>query len=231
MASFDDQSNTSYLAPRNDGGIKIWQNPPTSYLNFLAAQKLVTEENHFRHEPRQQDQLPTFEASKDELPQPYWEGHEDTVECYWKVWELVFQNLRDAPVNSGFTRNYVDTAFNDCLFMWDSVFILAYTRYGRRVFPFQNTLDNLYAAQIDDGFITRELRRDGTSSHAVQGYVRPLQLLVFKRAGSFQFHPSDIASTGPNVLAWSEWMHWETCGDKERLAKVWLSLGKVSLCQ
>eukprot|EP01138_Halocafeteria_seosinensis_P014385 gb/GECG01014686.1/.p1 GENE.gb/GECG01014686.1/~~gb/GECG01014686.1/.p1 ORF type:complete len:538 (+),score=44.21 gb/GECG01014686.1/:1-1614(+) len=192
------KDNREYLAPNGGGGIKIWHNPPRSFLNFLAAQKLVTEQNQFRHAEREDKPLPSFEENRHELPQPHWKGHEETIRCYWKVWELVFRNLRDPPKDSGFIHNYVDTAFNDCLFMWDSVFILAYTRYARRVFPFQQTLDNLYATQTDDGFITRELRRDGT----------------------FQFHPSDIASTGPNVLAWSEWMHWETCGDKERLAKV-----------
>lgn len=94
--------------------------------------------------------------------------------------------------------NYIDTAFNDCLFMWDSVFILQFATYGSRAFPFQRTLDNLYAVQLDDGFITRELRANGSA----------------------QFHPHDPVSTGPNVLAWSEWAAYQRSGDRDRLACV-----------
>ena len=61
------------------------------------------------------------------------------------------------------------------------LFILQFCRYGQRAFPFQRTLDNLYATQNYDGFITRELYPNGT----------------------YQFHPYNLNSTGPNLLTWS----------------------------
>ena len=96
----------------------------------------------------------------------------------------------------------MDTAFNDCLFMWDSAFILAFGRYGRRAFDFQRTLDNLYAKQHADGFICREI---GTLD------------------GLDRFERFDPASTGPNAVSWSEWEHYMSTGDRERLSRVFPS--------
>ncbi|HEY0866254.1 MAG TPA: trehalase family glycosidase, partial [Fimbriimonas sp.] len=108
-------------------------------------------------------------------------------------------NLRRATPEDGFPSDYIDTAFNDCVFMWDSVFILQFGRYGSRAFPFQQTLDVLYSKQHPDGFICREVRFDGSD----------------------QWHRHDPNSTGPNVLAWSEWNYWTTFRDEERLRRVY----------
>src|SRR3712207_6555131 len=115
------------------------------------------EENAFHLMSREASPLPDFHSTKSLLPSPFWEGHDSVLSCYWRAWELAFTNLRTPVPKSGFVANFVDTAFNDCLFMWDSAFILAFGRYGRRAFDFQRTLDNLYAKQHADGFICREI--------------------------------------------------------------------------
>ena len=61
------------------------------------------------------------------------------------------------------------------------LFILQFCRYDQCAFYFQRTLGNPYATQNYDGFITRGLRLDDT----------------------YQFHPHDLNSTGPNLLIWS----------------------------
>lgn len=165
-------------------------------LDFYAAQALV-EENSYRWRAQDTEALPTFDEARARLPNPFWEGHEDAIRCYWWTWEKTFANLRRPPARA-FITNYIDTAFNGGLFLWDSIFILCFGRYGERVFPFRRTLDNFYALQYPDGFLPRELRPDGTN----------------------QFHPHDPASTGPNAVAWSEWGHYEMTGDRERLACV-----------
>jgi hypothetical protein len=70
---------------------------------------------------------------------------------------------------------------------------------GSRAFDFQRTLDNLYAKQHPDGFICRE---------------------IVEADGSDLFYRHDPPSTGPNVLPWVEWEHYQTIGDDERLARV-----------
>lgn len=144
--------------------------------------------------------LPTYEDSKFLLPKPYWEGHEDTIACHDKAWQIAFSNLRMPVPESGFVSAFIDTAFNGMLFMWDSCFILMFGRYGSRAFNFQKTLDNMYARQHKDGYICRQLRED--------------------IAGE-RFTRFDPCSTGPQILAWCEWEYYKTTADKARLADVY----------
>ena len=156
-------------------------------------------ENSFRQAAAENARLPRFKASRSKLPEPFWGGHASAIACYWKTWEIAFQNLRRPTRKNGFGANYIDTAFNNCLFMWDSAFIVMFASYGRRAFNFQATLDNLYAKQHPDGFISREIR---------------------EISGEDQFERFDPASTGPNILPWSEWEYYLRTGDRDRLARV-----------
>lgn len=169
-----------------------------AFYDTYIRQALVSE-NSFIGAPREEEEPPAFAAARGTLPAPFWQGHPEAVACYWKAWELAFANLRRPTPANGFVSNYIDTAFNDCLFMWDSAFITFFGRYGRRAFDFQRTLDNLYAKQHPDGFICREIR---------------------EADGSDCFCRFDPASTGPNVLPWAEWEHFAATGDGERLARV-----------
>ena len=146
---------------------------------------------------------PEFSESKDKLPKPIWEGHEAVIGCYWKAWELAFGNLYAPTAGSGFVSPFLDTAFNGCLFMWDSAFSLMFGRYGIRAFNFQQTLDNFYAHQHKDGYICREI--DETT-------------------GTDKFERFDPSSTGPNVLPWCEWEYFVNTGDHHRLAAVFPAL-------
>ena len=159
---------------------------------------LVTE-NSFIDKEKDTDPLPTYEESKALLPAPVWDGHEDVLSCYDKAWQIGFGNLRTPTSEDSMVSNYIDTAFNGFLFMWDSSFITMFGKYGARAFNFQKTLDNLYARQHMDGFICREI------CEAKKGD---------------QFHRFDPVSTGPNVLAWAEWESFKVTGDLERIRAV-----------
>jgi len=170
-----------------------------AYLDVWSPEPLV-EENSFIGAIPDLASPPSFAAARPQLPEPWWDGRPDVTQAWWRAWELAFSHLRAVHPGTGFIAPFIDTAFNDHLFLWDSVFILAFARYGRRSFDFQRTLDNLYAAQHPDGFISRE--RD-------------------EATGADLFHRHDPSSTGPNVLAWSEIEHWRATGDGDRLAAVW----------
>lgn len=156
-------------------------------------------ENVFLHKEPENRPLPTFAGERDRLPSPVWEGHEDAVSCYWKAWELAFSNLCRPQLGSGFVSNFIDTAFNGCIFMWDSSFILMFGKYGSRSFNFQGTLDNFYALQHKDGFICRE---------------------IIEENGEDRFTRFDPAATGPDIMPWCEWEYFKNFGDMDRLAKV-----------
>jgi len=142
---------------------------------------------------------PTFAEARPALPEPFWDGHAPAIDCAVKTWRLAFANLRRPDPASGFVARFIDPAFNDCIFMWDSCFMTLFGRYGSRAFPFIRTLDNFYAKQHPDGFICREIGR---------------------ALGDDRFPRFDPSSTGPNVLAWAEWEHYRNFGDRDRLARV-----------
>ena len=184
------------------------------YKNTYVRNALVSE-NVFRLRNPEKVELPLFIERKEELPHPFWTGHDKVIDCYWKVWELAFRNLRKPKEENGFISNYIDTAYNDNIFMWDSAFICLFARYGSRVFNFQRTFDNFYVKQHPDGFICREIRAAD---------------------GSDCFHRYDPVSTGPNVIPWSEWEYFLNTGDMERLDSVfpvlsayyqWLKLNRT----
>lgn len=160
-------------------------------------------ENSFPSMAVDRRRLQTFASARARLPAPVWEGHEDAIDGYWRAWELAFGNLRAPVPGSGFVSNFIDTAFNGCLFMWDSAFILMFGRYGARAFDFQGTLNNFYAKQHKDGYICREIR---------------------ERDGEERFERFDPSSTGPNIMPWCEWEYFCNAGDRDRLARVFPAL-------
>ncbi|GAM59082.1 putative isomerase [Vibrio ishigakensis] len=175
------------------------------YTNFceIYVDPEVKGDNPFINKPPANKELPKFADIKAELPQLSWDANSKAVAGYYKTWEIAFGNLRQPTESNGFVSNFIDTAFNNHLFMWDSAFITMFGKYAHHCFEFIGTLDNLYAKQMMDGFIGRELSIETGQNH---------------------FHRHDPTSTGPNILPWAEWQHYEMSGDKERLAQVFVPI-------
>ncbi len=155
--------------------------------------------NTYLSMPAEDRELPLYEDIAARLPIPVWEGREDVVACYDKTWQLAWRNLRRPDAEAGFVSNFIDTAFNGYLFMWDSSFIVMFGKYASRYFNFQKTLDNFYSHQHRDGFICRE---------------------ICETARGEMWTRDDPSSTGPNILPWAEWEYFLSTGDRERLARV-----------
>ena len=135
------------------------------------------------------------------LPQPIWAGRDDVHACWDKTWDLARDHWH--PAYGGLRAPAIDAAFSGSdLFLWDSAFLTLFSRYGRHAFETTSTLDNFYATQQPDGFICRTL-----SSGQQERWER--------------FDPS---STGPNVLAWTEWEMYRSTADSDRLRAVWAPL-------
>jgi hypothetical protein len=158
-------------------------------------------ENRFRMQRYVSEPLPAY--NKANLPALIADDHPLWVAMYDQAWQLAFKNLRQPEPGSGFIANFIDAAFNPSTFMWDSCFMTLFGQYGRRVFPFLGTLDNFYAKQHDDGFICREIN---------------------SYSGSGVFQPLDPRSTGPNILAWTELLHYGNSGDTTRLDTIFPAL-------
>ncbi|MES1147238.1 MAG: glycoside hydrolase, partial [bacterium] len=171
------------------------------YLEWYRDEPMVRR-NGFIGKAVNVAELPGFQQVKANLPNPHWPKNPLAIQAYWKAWELGLRNTHKVEKDSKFIENYIDAAFNGCIFLWDSVFILQFGRYGRRAFDYQKTLDNFYACQHKDGFICREIRADGTD----------------------QWTRYDPASTGPQLFAWSEWEHYLQVKDTDRLRAVFPAL-------
>ena len=169
------------------------------YDKFTILENRFFKENIYAQMQPENIPLPTYAQSKDQLPHPVWDGHVDALRCYDRTWELAFGNLCKPTAGTGFVSNFIDTAFNGCLFLWDSSFILMFGKYGARVFDFQATLNNMYSHQYADGYICREIEEDTGRDH---------------------FTRFDPAATGPDIMAWCEWEYYKNFGDKERLSHV-----------
>ena len=159
----------------------------------------LVENNEFLRMPAEESELPKYEEISHLLPLPVWNGHDDVISCYNYAWRTAFGNLKQANKKANFVSNFIDTAFNGFLFMWDSSFIVMFGKYGSHAFNFQKTLDNFYSHQHKDGYICRELCESEPGE---------------------QFARHDPSSTGPNIMGWAEWEYYVQTGDIERLKKV-----------
>lgn len=147
--------------------------------------------------------VPTFVQTRDKLPQPIFDEEPAYVDCYWKTWELAFRSFRQPGPESTFPSNYIDEAFNEALFLWDTAFMTMFCRYGHPYVPGIQSLDNFYASQMPDGEIVREISEvDGSPrvNWAKPGTPHSLN------------HP---------ILAWAELESYQISNDKRRLAEVY----------
>jgi len=102
---------------------------------------------------------PTFAQSRASLPEPIVADHPEWETLYWKAWELAFTHLMQPSPESGFVSNFIDPAFNDNTFQWDTCFMLMYAHYAEPTFHAIGSLDNFYAKEHEDGYICREIVR------------------------------------------------------------------------
>lgn len=150
----------------------------------------LVENNVFLKMPAENEALPQYGQIAQLLPKPIWRGHDDVIACYDFAWRTAFGNLKQANGSSHFVSNYIDTAFNGCLFMWDSSFIVMFGKYAARAFNFQKTLDNFYAHQHKDGFYY-DLWKDGQLSRVktIGAYWALLaDIIPRERLGRFVAH-------------------------------------------
>jgi Mannosylglycerate hydrolase MGH1-like glycoside hydrolase domain len=186
--------------------------------------------------------LPSFEALRDQLPSPIYDDNPLWVKVYWKAWKLAFHNFHQPAPGSGFVSNFIDAAFNQNIFLWDSCFMTMFCNYAYPLVPGISTLDNFYAKQYPDGEISREIVR--ATGVAYKPWIDSEDLPLFSRWGwpSYEDKADEdrndpVTYKGrkpptPNpaltldalnhpILAWAELEHYQITGDRQRLQEVW----------
>nr|WP_299343311.1 trehalase family glycosidase [Allomuricauda sp.] len=114
---------------------------------------------------------------------------------YAKALEITKKKVRGGDSEPFFKEPFVDAAFSDNIFLWDSCFIACFAKYHMDELPVYQALDNFYDRIEDDGYICREYRKDG----------RPLWS---------KDHPVSI---NPPLLAFAETEIYAIKKDKDRL--------------
>lgn len=157
----------------------------------------------FRERSRQPLSIPPFAEARGQLPQPVLPSHPEWVEMYWRAWEMVWLNWRRPRSGGSAIANYLALPETRYLEIGEAVVAAQFGLYGRAAVQFIKTLDNFYARQQDDGFISRLLDLTGPAD---------------------PFYPYDPNGTGPNLLAWAEWRYFRITHDNERLQEIFWPL-------
>ncbi|WP_437398665.1 MGH1-like glycoside hydrolase domain-containing protein [Flagellimonas lutimaris] len=123
---------------------------------------------------------------------------------YDKAIEITKAKIRGGDSEKYFKKPFIDAAFSQNIFLWDTCFMACYAKYHIDELPVYQALDNFYEQMEDDGFICREYRFDG----------RPLWS---------KDHP---VSVNPPLLAFAETEMYAVSNDKARLEEVYPKLKK-----
>jgi hypothetical protein len=174
--------------------------------------------------------LPKFAETKDQLPSPIYDENPRLVRMYWHAWELAFRNFYEPAPGSGFVSQFVDAAFNQDIFLWDTCFLTMFCNYGQPLVPGIASLDNFYAKQHADGEICREI--DRTTGLDFTPWVNTEHKDLFSRWDNFSVKyvgrkipcpPPRLTLDALNhpLLAWAELESIRVTGDRSRLALVY----------
>jgi glycogen debranching enzyme len=118
---------------------------------------------------------------------------------YWKCWELAFKHLRKVRAGSPFVSDYIDEAFNENIFQWDTIFMVMFARYANSMFPAIQSLDNFYSRQHSCGYICREISEVDGEDFVYEGRKNTIN---------------------PPLFSWAEVESFNITGDKSRFTSV-----------
>ena len=180
--------------------------------------------------------LPVLSETRSRLPQPIYDEDPVFVDAYWSAWEIAFENMYEPSPGSGFVSQFIDAAFNDCIFLWDMSFITMFARYGTPHVPAISGLDNFYVKQHPDGEICREIYREsGEDKHLWINHTdeplfsrygiewRGLKMPVIYRGREIPKPNPRLTLEGMNhpILAWAELESFMLTADTNRIALVY----------
>jgi len=94
------------------------QQSPTAGQDGKAVQGLYFAKKQYEPRP-----LARFSEARSQLPSPIFDEDPTYVPMYWKAWELAFRNFHEPAAGSGFVSPFIDAAFNQNIFLWDTCFM------------------------------------------------------------------------------------------------------------
>jgi hypothetical protein len=199
---------------------------------------------YFAKKVYQPSPLPKFEAVKDKLPAPIFDENPVWLKMYWKSWELAFRNFHEPAPRSGYVSQFIDAAFSQNIFQWDTCFMTMFCNYAHPLVPGIGSLDNFYCKQYEDGEIAREV--DRTTGVCFVAWLNQQRKPLFSAWGwnvggnnvavedrgnvAVQYRGRPAPATPPHLtldamdhplFSWAEMEHCRVTGDKSRIALVY----------
>jgi hypothetical protein len=197
---------------------------------LMGTQMVRAQGDYFKTATYAPAPLPVFEKTRQKLPSPIFEENPTFVRMYWKAWELAFRNFHEPAPESGFVSQFIDAAFNQNIFLWDTCFLTMFCNYAHPLVPGIGSLDNFYAKQHEDGEICREINR--TTGIDFREWVNSEGESLCSRWGKFSVTYVDREIPEPPplltldalnhpILAWAEWESFRMTGDLTRVERIY----------
>lgn len=163
---------------------------------FYHPSEPLIDKNIYRQRGRVVEELTTSSAILPRLPIPILPEDPGWERLYWLAWDTLWSRFRTPPPQSRLSTNYLDPKPDGHLEMGKSAFLSQLAGYVAGTQSLIAILDNFYAQQHDDGYISRELSRyTGEEIH----------------------EPYEPNCTGPSLMTWAEWRYYRLTGDLSRL--------------
>ena len=159
------------------------------------------------------DGLPDFDKDwRSKLPRPVFDERPEFVDFYYRAWEIAHTNIDFQPGLP--VPRYMDEGHrSDWIWIWDTCFMVHYTKYGTFEFPGVESLGNFYAILFPDGELKLPKVVGNRWSCGPSGIDDPWEgkLLDFKLA----------IPDNPPLAAWTEYRHALQSGDRARLERIY----------
>ena len=183
------------------GGTSMSASSPSTTPTPLDPVPFMTLDNH-----KTETVAGGYKIDMGDLPQVYFAEHPEWTELYNVSWQLHKSKIQRIPAATNPERPYyVDEAFSGNIFVWDTIFMMLYDRYGMNQFPILSSLENFYYCQTD-------------SSGKDNGYI-PREIIE-ESGKDFWGGYTDETSTNPPLFSWAEWSCYMIHGDVSRFSKV-----------
>ncbi len=174
--------------------------------------------------------LPKFDQTRSQLPAPIFDENPLYIDMYWKAWEIAFRNFHEPEKGSGFVTQFIDAAFSDNIFQWDTCFMTMFCNTGYPLVPGIGSLDNFYCKQYEDGEIAREIVR--ATGENFPDWVDTKRRGLHSRVGGYliQYIGREAPQPPPlleldnlnhPIFAWAEWEHLKATGDRSRVPLIY----------
>ncbi len=84
-----------------------------------------------------------------------------SARMYDKALSITKSKVRGGASEPFFKEPFIDAAFSENIFLWDTAFMCCFAKYHMDELPVYQALDNFYGRMEQDGFICREYRANG----------------------------------------------------------------------